>query len=340
MPPGVGFHYLAPVTSPDERADNKARDAAIKQVEAALKSGRIVQADHDMRVDQLRQAQSMQDIDLQVRDLQTPNPAAPPTIAPVPPTPTGQVTAGVTPDTSGQQWPLVNYGPSSGSSVSTLGSASGKSSKGGKAIGGVIAAIILVAVIVPIAGAVIAFVSARNTFPDFGSVGPTDDTTYLPGQTPGENGVNVFTVDGYNDLVDAVRDEANATYAFEAVLYPRYAVVELPTGTNNRYQTFYWNGADLQLEDIKGTTDDGQVDLALVDPQLMIDCVTTVRERSDNPDSWYVVYRDDSFGAGPTLSCYASNDFGESTYIEQTLDGTVVYDSEASVQPLPPSPAG
>jgi hypothetical protein len=334
----VGFHYLAPVTSPDERADNKARDAAIKTVEQALKSGRIVQADHDMRVDQLRRAQTMQDIDLAVRDLQAPPPGAPPTIAPVPPTPTGQVTPGVVQDTSGQPWPLVNYGSGSGgSSASTLGSTSGKG--GGKAIGGVIAAIILVSVIVPIAGAVIAFVSARNTFPDFGSVGPTDDTTYLPGQAPGDNGVNLFTVDGYNDMVDAVRDETNATYAFEAVLYPRYAVLEVPTGTNNRYQNFYWDGEDLTLQDIKGTTDDKQVDLALVDPQQLIDMLNTVRDRTDNPETWYVVY-DDSFGQGPTLTAYASNDFGESTYIQESLDGTVLYDSDGTVTPEPPSPAG
>jgi hypothetical protein len=335
--PGLAFHYLAPVTSPDERADNKARDAAIKQVDAALKSGRIVQADHDMRVDQLRGAQTMQDIDLQLRDLQMPDPAAPPTIAPVPPTPTGQATPSGAQDTSGQQWPLVNYGPGSGgSTVSTLGATSGK---GGKAIGGIIAAIVLVAVIVPIAGAVIAFVSARNSFPDFGSVGPSDDTTYLPGQTPGDNGVNVHTVDGYNDLVDAVRDESNATYVYDAVIYPRYAVVEIPTGTNNRYEYFYWNGEELQLEDMKGTTDDAQVDLSLLDPQLMIDCLNTVRGRSDNPNSWYVVY-DNTFGEGAQMSCYASNDFGESTYLVEGLDGTVIYDSDATVQPEPPSPSG
>jgi hypothetical protein len=335
--PVVGFHYLAPVTSPDERADNSARAAAIKTVEQALKSGRIVQADHDMRVDQLKRAQTMQEIDLAVRDLQTPNPGSPPTIAPVPPTPTGQITPGVIQDTGGQPWPLVNYGPGSGgSSVSALGGTTGKG--GGKAIGGIIAAIILVSVIVPIAGAVIAFVSARNTFPDFGSVGPTDDTTYLPGQAPGDNGVNVFTVDGYNDLVDAVRDETNGTYAFEAVLYPRYAVLEVPTGTNNRYQNFYWDGEDLELQDIKGTTDDAQVDLSLVDPQLLIDCVTTVRERTDNPESWYAIYSD-SFGQGPAISCYASNDFGESTYIQEALDGTLIYDSDLTVQPTPPSPS-
>ncbi len=36
---------------------------------------------------------------------------------------------------------------------------------------------------------------------------------------------------------------------------------------------------------------------------------------------------------GPQISAYASNDFGESTNISQTLDGTVIYDSELEVQP-------
>ena len=174
--------------------------------------------------------------------------------------------------------------------------------KGGKAIGGIIAAIILVAVIVPIVGAVIAFFAARDSFPEFDGIGPTDDTTYLPGQAPGKNGVNVHTVEGYTEMVDALRDETDATFAFSAVLYPRYAVIEVPTGTNNRYQNFYWNGEELELQDIKGTTDDGQVDLSLVDPQQMVDMLNTVRDRLDNPENWYVIIGD-SFGAGPQISC-------------------------------------
>jgi hypothetical protein len=308
------------VTTPDERADNSARNDAIKTVEQALKSGRIVQADHDMRVEQLRGAQTMQDIDLAVRDLRAPAPAAPATIAPMAPTPTGQPPAG------GQSWPLVNYGPGAGAAgVTDVATATGK---GGKAIGGIIAAIILVAVVVPIAGAVIAFFAARDSFPEFEGIGPTDDTTYLPGQEPGKSGVNVHTVDGYTEMVDALRDETDATYAFSAVLYPRYAVLEIPTGTNNRYQNFYWNGEELELQDIKGTTDDAQVDLSLVDPQQMVDMLNTVRGRLDNPENWYVIIGD-SFGSGPQISAYASNDFSESTSITETLDGTVVYDSEA-----------
>ena len=328
------------MTTPDERADNSARNAAIKIADEALKSGRIVQADHDMRVEQLRRAQTLQDIELAIRDLRTPPPAAPPTIAPVPPTPTGQQTPSVIQATGGQQWPLVNYGPGAGSAgagATNIATSIGKS--GGRAIGGIIAAIILISVVVPIAGAVIAFVNAKDSFPDFGGIGPSDETTYLPGQAPGEHGVNLFTTDGYTDLVDALRDKTDATYTFSAVLYPRYASLEVPTGTNDRYQNFYWNGEELELQDIKGTTDDGQVDIGLVDPQVVINCVTTVHDRMDSPTSWYAIIGD-GFGTGPQISCYASNEFSESTYIIETLDGTVTYDSELTVQPTPPASTG
>ncbi len=325
MSAAADIHYVAPVTTPDERADNDARNAAIKTVEEALKSGRIVQADHDMRVQQLRAAQTMQDVDLAVRDLRAPVPSAPTTFAPVPPTPTGQQPSGQAP-AGGQPWPLVNYGPGAGSSGATEIAAA--VNKGGKAIGGIIAAIILVSVVVPIAGAVIAFVSARDSFPDFGDIGPTDDTTYLPGEAPGKSGVNLHTVDGYHEMVDALKGETDDAYAFTAVLYPRYGVLEVPTGTNNRYQNFYWNGEELELQDIKGTTDDVQVDLSLVDPQQIIDMLNTVRGRLDNPESWYVIISD-SFGSGPQISAYASNDFSETSSLTESLDGTVIYDSEA-----------
>jgi len=311
------------VTSPDERASNSARNDAIKLVETALKSGRIVQADHDMRVDQLKRAQTMQDVDLQVRDLRAPGPTSPAVVAPVPPTATGQPTAA-----AGQSWPLVNYGPASGSSTVGAADVAAAVSKGGRAIGGIIAAIVLVSVIVPIAGAAIAFFAARDSFPDFGDIGPTDDTTYLPGQAPGEDGVNVHTVDGFNEMVEALKDESGQTFTYSTVIYPRYAVLEVPTGTNERYQNFYWDGRTLELQDYKGTSGNDQFDLALVDPNQMVEMLNTVRDRMDEPESWYVVISDYE-NLETQISAYASNDFGESTYIVETLDGTVVYDSDA-----------
>jgi hypothetical protein len=197
---------------------------------------------------------------------------------------------------------------------------------GGRAIGGIIAAVVLVAVVVPIAGAIIAFVSSRDSFPDFGSIGPTDDTTYAPGQAPGKDGINVHTVDGFNDMVDALREKTGETYAFSAVVYPRYAVLEVPTGTNQRYEDFYWDG-ELTANDIKGTTTEAQFDLSLVDPQQMIDMLDLVRERIDTPTNWYVIIGDNA-NTGAQISAYASNDFSETAYIVETLDGTVVYESE------------
>jgi len=305
------------VSSPDQRAEGKDRSAASKLVEDALKSGRIVQADRDMRLSQLEHAQTMQDIDLVVRDLRAAGPTAPPTIAPVPGTPAGQQV--------GQQWPLVNYGPAS-HEAADVAKVVGRS---GRAIGGIIAAVVLVSVVVPIAGAVIAFVSSRDSFPDFGSIGPTDDTTYAPGEAPGKNGVNVHTVEGYNDMVDALRDKTGQTFAFSAVLYPRYGVLEVPTGTNDRYEDFYWDGSELTPNDIKGTTTEEQVDLSLVDPQQMIDMLKEVRGRLDAPTSWYVIIGDYTGGA-TQISAYASNEFSETSYIVETLDGTVVYDSDTA----------
>jgi hypothetical protein len=321
----VSFHYVAPVSTPDGRADNSERNDAVKLVDDALKAGRIVQADHDMRVAQLKGAQTMQDIDTVVRDLRAVAPAAPPTIAPVPGMPYGQQPSVSVPTAAGQPWPLVNYGPASHETVD-IATAVGKT--GGRAIGGIIAAVVMVAVVVPIAGAIIAFVSSRNSFPDFGSIGPTDDTTYAPGQAPGKNGINVHTVEGYNDMVDAVREKTGETYAFSAVIYPRYAVLEVPTGTNQRYEDFYWDG-ELTSNDIKGTTTDAQFDLGQVDPNQLIEMLDLVRGRIENPTSWYVIIGDHS-NTGAQISAYASNEFSENAYVVETLDGTVVYDSATS----------
>jgi hypothetical protein len=314
------------VTSPDERATGKARDDAIQLVDDALKSGRIVQADHDMRVAQLRQALTMQELDLQTRDLRaTPTPVAVPAGAPQTPVP---AVPQVQPSQQAQQpWPLVNYGPGQSGSVDVPEIAQ-LASKGGKAIGGIVALVVLLSVVVPIAGAIIAFVSARNSFPEFGNAGPTDETTYLPGQAPGSGGVNVHTVEGYDAMVDALKEETGATYAFSASIYPRYAVLQVPTGTNARYEMWYWDGETLARNDSRGSTTEAQVDLSLVDPQKLIDLLDTVRGRIEDPDTWYAVVSG-ADATGPTISAYASNDFQETSYLVADLDGTVVYDSDA-----------
>lgn len=314
------------VTSPDERARDDDRDDAIKVVEAALKSGRIIQADRDKRVDELRQAQTMQDIDIIVRDLRqvprsqhvSPGQSAATVAAMSVPA------AGTTPMAPGQQpWPLVNYGPEKGGAVEVTQLVG----KAGAKIGGIIAAVILVSIVVPIAGVAIALFSARDSFPDSFS-SPTDDTTYLPGQDPGEGGINVHTESGYQTLVDAVREETGSTEVLNLILYPRYAVIQVPLdGGTGRYQSFYWDG-QLAAQS-KGTTTYKPFDMTRVRPELMIQLLEQVRGSVEAPTSWYVIATKPPDIAGQ-IGAYASNEFSESEYVIATFAGEIIYDSTSS----------
>jgi hypothetical protein len=289
------------------------RRQAISLVEAALKSGRIVQADHDMRIDQIKSASSQQEVDLVVRDLQPHAAAA--TAAPT-------VTAGAPPATGQAPWPLVNYGPAQGQPVE-LTALAGASKK----IGGIIAVVVLISVIVPIAGVIIGLVSARDTFEDINFGEPVDETTYLPGQEPGEHGVNVLTTQGYDDLVVALEEESGSTLVFSATLYPRYAVLSVPEKeSGKRYRSYYWDGRTLVANDIKSTSDSPRVDLESVKPEVMVGLVEDVRARVEDPTSWYANI-DSITGEGPRMSAYASNAYSEGAYIVATLQGEIIYES-------------
>lgn len=305
-----------PVTSADQSPSGGDRSAAISLVDNALSSGRIVQADRDMRVEQIKGASTKQDLDLVVRDLQNPAVLAAAAAAPT-------VTVGGTPAAGQQPWPLVNYGPGQGQSaeISTLvGSA-------GKKVGGVIAVVVLLAVIVPIAGVIIGLVSAKDTFDDIQFGEPVNETTYLPGQEPGDNGVNVHTLAGYDELLAAVEEELGSTEVFSATLYPRYAVLSVPEQpTGKRYRSYFWDGRTLVANDSKSTSTDPRLDLASVDAGVMINLLENVRGRVEDPTSWYVSI--DSIATdGPRMSVYASNEYSEGAYIVATLQGEITYES-------------
>lgn len=288
---------------------------AISLVEAALKAGRIVQADHDMRIDQIKNAASQQEVDLVVRDLQPQAQAA----APAP-----TVSAGAPPAGGQPPWPLVNYGPAQGQPVEISTLAAGA----GKKIGGIIAVVVLISVIVPIAGVIIALVSAKDTFEEINFGEPVDETTYLPGQAPGDNGVNVFTSGGYDDLVAALSEETGSTTVFSATIYPRYAVLSVPEkDTGKRYRSYYWDGRTLVANDIKSTSDAPRIDLESIAPEVLITLVEDVRGRVEDPTIWYASI-DSVATEGPRMSAYASNDYGEGAYVVATLEGEIVHESD------------
>ena len=129
-------------------------------------------------------------------------------------------------------------------------------------------------------------------------------------------------------MLAGLREETDGTTAYSAVLYPRYAVIEVPEGpTGKRYRNYYWDGHSMELQDFKSTTDEPRLDLAAFDPGTMITLLEDVRGRIEDPTSWYISIGSDSINGTPQLSVYANNEYGEGSYILATADGTITYES-------------
>src|SRR5690349_17107118 len=121
-----------------------------------------------MRLEQIKSAGTDQEIDMVVRDLQSPAQMAM-TAAPATAT-----TAGAQP---GQPWPLVNYGPQQGQAAAAAADLANVAKSGGKWIGGIIGLVVLISVIVPIVGVIIGLASAKDTFDEFDFGQPVDETS-------------------------------------------------------------------------------------------------------------------------------------------------------------------
>ena len=129
---------------------------------------------------------------------------------------------------------------------------------------------------------------------------------------------------GYDDLVDAVESETGSTRR-SRVLYPTYAVVELPVdATSQREAYWYWDGEpDRPGHD--GHVVRGALRPALGRPGGGGGLVNQVRSKVDDPTSWYAVIArpDDS----TMISAYACNEYSETAYVGARRNGTITYDS-------------
>jgi hypothetical protein len=278
------------VTTPDDRARDRDRDAAIEQVEAALKSGRIVQADHDMRIEQLKHAQTATEVRMLVQDL-----------APAPPVPYGPPSPGASP------------------SYPTLADVRAMTADGTK-VSKKVFVLPLIAVVIFVVGLIGGIVALTNALGDGGGgIGGIGGGDAAP--------ADVLSEQGYADLLDAIEAETGGTVAFSAVLYPTYAVVELPVdATTNREGYWYWDGHELSDNDTKSTSSFARMDLSTVDPAVIVDLVERVQRNVEDPTSYYAIVRapDDDRAV---VWAYASNEYSETAYLGARRDGTVTYDS-------------
>lgn len=273
------------VSTSDRRARDRDRDAAIELVEAACAAGQIVQVDRDRRVEELRRAQTLDEIHLLTRDLQHRS--------------TEPIPAYPVPDAR----PDARPGPTA---------ARGKPS----------AALVLLPFVAVLVVA-ITLIGALLVFTDV-----VDRVGEATGAEEAES-ADVLSVEGYADLLAAVEEESGGTRAFDAVLYPEYAVVSLPVDRQSeRYRSWYWDGTTLDTWS-QGTTTGPRFDLAKVDAAVVVDLVEQVQGLVEEPTSWYAIVRAPD-GDGAVVWAYASNEFNETAYLGARPDGTVTYDSTRS----------
>jgi hypothetical protein len=284
------------VSTPDRRARDKDRDAAIAVVEAAWADGQIIEADRDRRVAELQRAQTLAEIDVMTRGLRGAVTEAPePPVSPAPP---------VSPYAAAP----VAYGPPTPELSTPVTATAAKLPKALLLIPFVV--ILLVAV--GIVSAVVAVSSGDNDVSVFGDSKPKG---------------HVLSAEGYDEVVAAVEDESGSTAVFDAVFYPEYAVVSIPAdGSSQRQESFYWDGSDLSSNDSKSTASGIRFDLTRVEGQTVIDLVDRVKLLVEDPVSWYAIVRAPD-GDRSMIWAYATNEYGETAYLGARRDGTVVYDS-------------
>ncbi|GAA4700620.1 DUF1707 domain-containing protein [Pseudonocardia yuanmonensis] len=136
----------------------------------------------------------------------------------------------------------------------------------------------------------------------------------------------LHTPEGFGRLVDDLRARLGATTVADATIYPEYAVLTVPVdGSPGRAQSYTYRGG-LDGPGPAGTRDADLplVDLATIDARTALGLVAGAPQslKVADPTSRYMIVDDE--GDGPRIAVYASNDFGETGYLEARPDGSIV----------------
>ena len=298
-----------------QRAKDKDRDDAIRVIEDAAARGRIIDADKDKRIQEVRAAGTVGEIELITRGL-----AAAPAVAadvsadPPPATTFPQYTPPTTPPVA-EPDPLppstVQYGepltPSAGTPVSTppVVTRNGARNK-----------LVLILVLCLMAGI------ALPIF--FGIRSLIDSVDDLPGISGG--GADVYSDEGFEDMVREVEDGTGSTEVWEFSLFDDYAIVYVPTQpTGKRYIAYRYDGALTEFTKGSQSLGEQRFDLTDVDAGVLRKLRSDAEKLVENPTNSYVIVRPPPLGEGPVqVSAHASNEFNESGHLVATLNGKII----------------
>ncbi len=311
---------------PQARVKDRDRDRAVYVVDAALRNHQISQQDRDLRVERIRSAATIGELEGLVRDIAAapaPVPATaivppPPPVTPTTPAPASDPYAPGTPRPT-TTVPSDLYGPphsqrkTSATKAAGLSSASGRT--GRKVAVGCLAVALLFFIGPVIAG--VALFAGQS-----GGESSRSTAEPVPAGPPFE-----LTRDGLRDYLTTFEDSFDDTQVVRAVFYDGYVVSWVPAGGGNVAIWNYLNGAFEQLGDpMDGTQDSGPVDLADLKPGRVMALVDTARATLNvaDPTTTYVIYDRNVIDNDPQIAVYVTNDAGDSGYLLGDLRGKVV----------------
>jgi len=304
------------------RAKDKDRDDAIRMINDAAARGQIIGADRDKRIQEVRSASTVGEIELITRGLAASAgavtsgvPGAPPsepTFTPYTPPTTPPVTEPSPPAPTPPAGPLPPVDVSYGGPHYDTGGTSFTASTGGKSHAGKLGLIITLCLVAGVAVPIIFGIRAL-----IDSVGDLDDII-------SDGKADVFSDSGYAEMLEDIEEATGSTEAFSLVMYPDYASLELPTQAQGKRYISYRYGGTLD-EFSKGTvTEDVRFDLSDLKPRVLRDLTAEARTLVEGPINSYVIVRPGVIDQKVRINAYASNDFGESGYVVAQLNGRII----------------
>lgn len=281
------------MVDPLKKARDADRDAAIEVVEAAYADGQITQPDYEIRVDRLLKAQTVGEVQQQVHDLRR-DPAEEVT----------DVVEAVTGETVHPPAPPPAARPRRPSAGSRTGPRVG-----------LVAPVVIAVVVLGAALAVAVPLWVTSRVSEGVATGPVG---------LGER-VDLHTPEGYELFAEALEEQTGGREAFRLVVYPAYAVVDVPVdATSQRSYSWYYDGGWSEFGG-KGTSTEERFSVDQVEGSVIADGIRIAKSNLDEPTSWYAIVEapDDQVG-GTCVTAYASNEYSESFFVRLTCDGTVV----------------
>lgn len=339
----------------NDRVSDGDKRRARQIVDQGLAAGKIIQADRDKRIEQIGNAQSVDELRMLTHDLdrspmfggtiESPSPVAPP---PPPPAATPPAASPPPPPVSAPAPPVsgttpmfgassvggappasppgmtVPYGPPGGINPATLSQIEAQMGNAAKQSGrSCLGCLIPLIVVLAVFGgtALVAYNDIRNAIEDAFD-GSSNNGGAGRGSVSQKEDPDVLSVDGWNDLEAAIEAETGRTEVFLLVLYPTYAVATVPVdATSARSEMFRWDGALSSMTTNRETSE--RIDLADVNAAAIPKLVAKARKLVDDPSTWYAIVEAPVFNNASILA-FATNDFGETATIFATADGKIV----------------